>query len=67
MSDTLIEQLSVTLKDFIPAGRQYTIHIKGGQLTVSERLHAQIQDFAARNTMTPSAVVMQLCDEIKDL
>lgn len=65
ITQPILEQISVTLKDFVPhGGRQFTIYIEGGMMNVSERLYRQIKDFAAHHGMTLNAVARQLCDEI---
>jgi len=65
MTQPMLKQISVTLKDFVPQGsRQVTLYTNGGMINVSERLYTQIKEFALHHQMTLDAATRRLCQEI---
>jgi hypothetical protein len=62
---SLVEELSVSLKDFLPPARSHLINHEGHPVAVvSDRLYQKLSDYAEKNRMTIRAVIDKLRAEI---
>lgn len=62
---SLVEELSVSLKDFLPPARSHLINHDGLPVAVvSERLYQKLKDYAEKNKMPIRAVIDKLRGEI---
>jgi hypothetical protein len=62
---SLVEELGISLKDFLPAARSHLINHEGLPVAVvSERLYQALKNRAAKDIVTIRAVIDKLRTEI---
>ena len=64
----LIEDLGLSLKDFLPQDGARVIRDRSGRVAlISTRLHDELQAHAVRNGIPLGAVIEQLRDEVHEV